>query len=104
MKSNQEKIVDLEELQEMFDQSFLPKLLQLSKRVQESENVDQDIAMFVFNLRFSFLTNENELTYEKIMNNIVMQLQPITKEDLENAQQAQKIKENDSKDTEDLPV
>ena len=97
----EEKFCEPEELYEMFNCSFLPKLQELAKRAKRIKFSEDEIAFYNVNMFLQFNDSDEILTYQNIEDKINLQLQPITKKQLEETQkEAENVEdiqeENDS--------
>lgn len=77
------ELFQTEELYEMFNTSFLPKLQEFARRAKETRLPEKDVKFFHVNMLLQFSELEEPLTYQMIQDKIQMQLQPVTQEDLD---------------------
>lgn len=82
-------LFEIEELYEMFNTSFLPKLQEFARRAKISRLADQEVKFFNVRMHLQFDELEHPLTYQMIEDRIQLQLQPITQEDLDRAIQTE---------------
>lgn len=96
----EEKLFEVEELYEMFNTSFLPKLQEFARRAKNARLKEQEVAHFNVKMTLQFSELNKPLTFQMVEDKIHMQLQPITKEDLERAEKEKSTKnENPEKNT-----
>ena len=85
---NKEQIYKSEEIEKMFNESFLPVLEMVARRVQEKLYKDKEIICFETNMRFQFDKRDFPLTYESLQTKIDMKLIPLFEEDLQKREAA----------------
>jgi len=83
------QICKKEELDEMFNEKFLPFLQKFAKRTKEIKYTDTEMAFYNVRLILQFSELEDPLIYEELEKSgkIQLQLQPVTEEELLNAKQ-----------------
>lgn len=85
-EKQEEKFCEPEELYEMFNCTFLPKLQEFAKRAKQKKFEGKEIAFYNMHLFLQFEDSDEPLIYQSIQDKINLQLQPVTKEELEKAQ------------------
>lgn len=95
-----EQIFNQQEIEEMFNVSFLPMIHEFSKRTKE-KRAEDDIKMFRIFLDFNFIPQEKTLQFSDIEKAVNMQLQPITQEDIDEWEKIQNSKINASQSSEE---
>ena len=103
-KPEKEKKIYLpEEIHEMFDNRFLPKLQEFAQRTKKEVFPDDEIACFQARMFLEFSDLEAPLTYESIMGKVNLQLQPVLQKDVDKAKAEEELRtqEKDEKDTGD---
>ena len=102
-----EKIFSPEEIHEMFNTCFLPKLQQFAQRAKKESFPDEEIAFFQAQLFLEFSDLEAPLTYESMPGKVHMQLQPVLQKEVDaveaqaKAEKELQAQENNGKDTGD---
>jgi hypothetical protein len=92
-----EKIFSDEEIHEMFDTSFLPKLQEFAKRSKEKLFKDKSPIYFHAQMKLQFSDLEIPLTYESIKDKTDLQLLPVFQEDIDKAAEEAKKAEEEKK-------
>ncbi len=106
LTQEKEKIFSDEEIHEMFDTSFLPKLQEFAIRAKERLFKDKSPIHFHAQMTLNFADLENPLTYESIQNDesikekVNLQLRPIFQEDIDRAAEEAKKAEEEKKNEE----
>lgn len=84
-KKEEEPFFKDEELDEMFNVSFLPMLQEFGRRAKETRCEGKEIAYFNVQMHLQFSDLENTLTYSGVKDKITLHLQPVPQEDLDKA-------------------
>ncbi len=102
-EEKEKKIYSPEEIHEMFNSGFLPILQKFAKRTKKERFPAEEIACFQCRLILEFSDLEAPLTYESIMGQVNLQLQPVLQKDVDKQKEEEKLRtqEKDAKDTED---
>lgn len=82
-KNQQPQIYSHEEIHEMFNAAFLPKLQEFAQRTKKEMFADEEIACFQVRLILEFSDLETPLTYESIKEKVNLQLQPVLQKDVD---------------------
>ena len=99
MSEEKQKYFEQEELNQMFNEAFLPKIQEIAKRVQEDKYKEEDLYFFELSLRMRFKDLENPLTIEGIESeNWAMKLTPVTVKEWEQYVAVQAQQQADGKE------
>jgi hypothetical protein len=101
-EKQQEKFCEPEELYEMFNCSFLPKLQELAKRAKKIKFPEDEIAFYNVNMFLQFDDSNEPLIYQNIEEKINLQLQPVTQKQLEESQKEAENVEDSQKEDESV--
>lgn len=86
MSQSEKKVFEKEELYEMFNTSFLPKLQEFGRRVKKEHYADKDLQFFEVNLRMQFSELDTPLTFQMVEDRLEMKMSPITQEDIDRSE------------------
>lgn len=84
-KKEEEPFFKDEELDEMFNVSFLPMLQEFARRAKEKRCSGKDIAFFNVQMHLQFSELEKPITYGNVKDKITLHLRPVPQEDLDKA-------------------
>ena len=100
-----EKIYAPEEIHEMFNTCFLPKLQEFAKRTKKEMFPDEEIACFQALMFLEFSDLDSPLTYESISTKVNLQLQAVLQKEVDKQKEEKTFLpiENTAKDTGDAP-
>lgn len=91
-EENSEKLFELEELYEMFNCSFLPKLQEIARRAKSQKLPEKEVKFFNVRMHLQFTELDEPLTYQMIEDRIQLTLQPVTQEDIDKSVEENKEK------------
>jgi len=92
-----EKIFSEEEIHEMFDTSFLPKLQEFAKRAKDKLYKEKVPVYFHVQMKLKFSDLDSSLTYESIKADTDLKLLPVFQEDIDRAAEEAKKAEEEKK-------
>lgn len=79
------QIYSHDEIHEMFNTAFLPKLQEFAQRTKKEMYADKEVACFQVRMILEFSDLESPLTYDSIKEKVNLQLQPVLQEDVDKA-------------------
>lgn len=95
MTEENPKICEKEELEELFNKSFLPTIQEFARRAVKMQKYE-DLQFFNVQLIFHFAELEKPITYEDIEQKLSFHLFPVTQKDIEDAEKKAREKNEES--------